>query len=358
MAGNTYGTLLKLTTFGESHGAAVGGIIDGCPSGLEIDLDFVQVQLNKRRPGQSDIVTPRNEKDKLIFLSGIFEGKTTGAPIAFIVNNEDQQSKDYSHLQNVYRPSHADYTYNAKYGIRDHRGSGRASARETLSRVVAGAIAQLWLKQFQISLIAYVAQIGNIKLNKAVTPSDFAEVEQNDVKCPHQEIAHQMIELIKVTEQDGDTLGGMISCQINGVPAGIGEPVFDKLHAELGKAMLSINAVKGFEFGSGFNAIGMKGSEHNDLMIIEDNKVNFLSNHSGGIQGGISNGATINFNVAFKPVSSIKKNQSTIDINHNQVDLQINGRHDVCVVPRAVPIVEAMAAIVIMDFMLRQKIYA
>jgi chorismate synthase len=358
MAGNTYGTLLKLTTFGESHGAAVGGIIDGCPSGLEIDLDFVQVQLNKRRPGQSDIVTPRNEKDKLIFLSGIFEGKTTGAPIAFMVNNEDQQSKDYSHLQNVYRPSHADYTYNAKYGIRDHRGSGRASARETLSRVVAGAIAQLWLKQFQISLIAYVAQIGNIKLNKAVTPSDFAEVEQNDVKCPHQEIAHQMIELIKVTEQDGDTLGGMISCQINGVPAGIGEPVFDKLHAELGKAMLSINAVKGFEFGSGFNAIGMKGSEHNDLMIIEDNKVNFLSNHSGGIQGGISNGATINFNVAFKPVSSIKKNQSTIDINHNQVDLQINGRHDVCVVPRAVPIVEAMAAIVIMDFMLRQKIYA
>jgi chorismate synthase len=358
MAGNTYGTLLKLTTFGESHGAAVGGIIDGCPSGLEIDLDFVQVQLNKRRPGQSDIVTPRNEKDKLIFLSGIFEGKTTGAPIAFMVNNEDQQSKDYSLLQNVYRPSHADYTYNAKYGIRDHRGSGRASARETLSRVVAGAIAQLWLKQFQISLIAYVAQIGNIKLNKAVTPSDFAEVEQNDVKCPHQEIAHQMIELIKVTEQDGDTLGGMISCQINGVPAGIGEPVFDKLHAELGKAMLSINAVKGFEFGSGFNAIGMKGSEHNDLMIIEDNKVNFLSNHSGGIQGGISNGATINFNVAFKPVSSIKKNQSTIDINHNQVDLQINGRHDVCVVPRAVPIVEAMAAIVIMDFMLRQKIYA
>ena len=358
MAGNTYGTLLKLTTFGESHGAAVGGIIDGCPSGLEIDLDFVQVQLNKRRPGQSDIVTPRNEKDKLIFLSGIFEGKTTGAPIAFMVNNEDQQSKDYSHLQNVYRPSHADYTYNAKYGIRDHRGSGRASARETLSRVVAGAIAQLWLKQFQISLIAYVAQIGNIKLNKAVTPSDFAEVEQNDVKCPHQEIAHQMIELIKVTEQDGDTLGGMISCQINGVPAGIGEPVFDKLHAELGKAMLSINAVKGFEFGSGFNAIGMKGSEHNDLMVIEDNKVNFLSNHSGGIQGGISNGATINFNVAFKPVSSIKKNQSTIDINHNQVELQINGRHDVCVVPRAVPIVEAMAAIVIMDFMLRQKIYA
>jgi chorismate synthase len=357
MAGNTYGNLFKLNTFGESHGTAVGGIIDGCPSGLEIDVDFVQAQLNKRRPGQSAIVTPRDEKDKVIFLSGIYEGKTTGTPIAFMVNNEDQQSKDYSHLKEVFRPSHADYTYTAKYGIRDHRGSGRASARETLSRVVAGAIAQLWLKQFKIYFNAYVAQIGNIKLTKTVHLSDFEEVAKNEVKCPHQDTALQMITLIKATELEGDTLGGMIACHINGVPPGLGEPVFDKLHAELGKAMLSINAVKGFEFGSGFNAITMKGSEHNDLMVTENNKIAFLSNHSGGIQGGISNGAPIYFNVAFKPVSSIKKNQPTIDTNNNQVDLEIKGRHDVCVVPRAVPIVEAMAAIVIMDFMLLQKVY-
>jgi chorismate synthase len=357
MAGNTFGTLFKLTTFGESHGIAVGGIIDGCPSELEIDFNFIQEQLNKRRPGQSNIVTPRDEKDKVIFLSGIYEGKTTGTPIAFMVNNEDQQSKDYSHLKDTYRPSHADYTYTAKYGIRDHRGSGRASARETLSRVVAGAIAQLWLKQFKISFNAYVAQIGSIKLTKTVNLSDFAEVEQNEVRCPHQETAMQMIALIKATEVEGDTLGGMISCHIHGVPLGLGEPVFDKLHAELGKAMLSINAVKGFEFGSGFNAINMKGSEHNDLMVAENDKVEFITNHSGGIQGGISNGAPIYFNVAFKPVSSIKKNQATIDTNNNQVDLQIKGRHDVCVVPRAVPIVEAMAALVIMDFMLFQKVY-
>jgi chorismate synthase len=357
MAGNTFGTLFKLTTFGESHGIAVGGIIDGCPSELEIDFNFIQEQLNKRRPGQSAIVTPRDEKDKVIFLSGIYEGKTTGTPIAFMVNNEDQQSKDYSHLKDMYRPSHADYTYNAKYGIRDHRGSGRASARETLSRVVAGAIAQLWLKQFKISFNAYVSQIGGIKLTKTVNLSDFAEIEKSEVRCPHQETAMQMIALIKATEVEGDTLGGMISCHINGVPPGLGEPVFDKLHAELGKAMLSINAVKGFEFGSGFNAIMMKGSEHNDLMVAENDKVEFITNHSGGIQGGISNGAPIYFNVAFKPVSSIKKKQSAIDSNNNQVDLQIKGRHDVCVVPRAVPIVEAMAALVIMDFMLLQKVY-
>lgn len=357
MAGNTYGTLFKLTTFGESHGTAVGGIIDGCPSGLIIDVDFVQAQLNKRRPGQSTIVTPRDEKDKVIFLSGIYEGKTTGAPIAFMVNNEDQQPKDYSHLKDTYRPSHADYTYTAKYGIRDHRGSGRASARETLSRVVAGAIAQLWLKQYKISFNAYVAQIGNIKISKTVNLSDFAEVENNQVRCPHKDTAMQMIALIKATEVEGDTLGGIISCHINGVPPGLGEPVFDKLHAELGKAMLSINAVKGFEYGSGFNAVNMKGSEHNDLMSAENNKVEFLSNHSGGIQGGISNGAPIYFNVAFKPVSSIKIKQSTIDTNNNPVEIQVNGRHDVCVVPRAVPIIEAMAALVIMDFMLLQKAY-
>lgn len=358
MAGNSYGTLFKLTSFGESHGAAIGGIIDGCPSNLIIDSEFIQQQLNKRRPGQSSVVSPRDEKDKVIFLSGIYDGKTTGTPIAFMVKNEDQQSKDYHNLKDVFRPSHADFTYASKYGHRDYRGSGRASARETLSRVVAGAIAQLWLKQNNITFKAYVAQIGNIKIEKAILPDDLAMIEQNEVRCPHYETATKMIALIKATALEGDTLGGMISCQINGVPAGIGEPVFDKLHAELGKAMLSINAVKGFEFGSGFNAIAMKGSEHNDLMTIKENKVNFLSNHSGGIQGGISNGAQINFNVAFKPVSSIKINQSTIDVNNNQVDLHIEGRHDVCVVPRAVPIVEAMAALVIMDFMLRQKINA
>jgi chorismate synthase len=357
MAGNTYGNLFKITTFGESHGAAVGGIIDGCPSGLEIDFDFIQKQLNRRRPGQSAIVTPRDEKDKVIFLSGIFEGKTTGSPIAFMVNNENQKSKDYSNLKDIYRPSHADYTYTAKYGTRDYRGSGRSSARETLSRVVGGAIAQLWLNQLGISFHAYVSQIGNVKLARIVNKMDFKEVEQNEVRCPDKETAMQMIALIKATEMEGDTLGGMISCQIIGVPAGIGEPVFDKLHAELGKAMLSINAVKGFEFGSGFRSITMKGSEHNDLMTSENNRIDFLTNHSGGIQGGISNGAPIYFNVAFKPVSSIKKSQNTIDTNNNQLEITIKGRHDVCVVPRAVPIVEAMAALVIMDFMLMQKVY-
>jgi chorismate synthase len=357
MAGNSYGTLFKLTTFGESHGLAVGGIIDGCPSGLEMDINFIQMQLNKRRPGQSAIVTPRDEKDKIVFLSGIFEGKSTGTPIAFMVNNNDQQSKDYSALKEVFRPSHADFTYQTKYGIRDHRGSGRASARETLSRVVAGAIAQLWLKQFQISFQTYVSQIGTIKLDSKATEIDYIQIEKNEVRCPHQATAQQMIELIQATEKEGDTLGGMVSCNINGVPAGIGEPVFDKLHAELGKAMLSINAVKGFEFGSGFSAVSMKGSEHNDAMVIENGKIDFESNHSGGIQGGISNGAPIYFNVAFKPVSSIKKNQSTINSNNTQIEIEVKGRHDVCVVPRAVPIVEAMAAMVIMDFMLLQKVY-
>jgi len=355
MAGNTFGTLFKLTSFGESHGVAIGGIIDGCPPGLVIDFDFIQLQLNKRRPGQSAIVTPRNEKDKVIFLSGIYEGKTTGAPIAFMVNNEDQQSKDYESLKDVFRPSHADYTYTAKYSHRDYRGSGRASARETLSRVVAGAIAQLWLKQYEISFVAYVAQIGNVKLANEVNDVDWNEIENNLVRCPNRTVASKMLELIALTEKEGDTLGGKITCHINGVPAGIGEPVFDKLHAELGKAMLSINAVKGFEFGSGFEGISMKGSAHNDTMEFDKDKINFLSNHSGGIQGGISTGAPIYFNVAFKPVSSIKKSQTTIDNQNNKVNIEVKGRHDVCVVPRAVPIVEAMAAIVIMDFILRQK---
>lgn len=358
MAGNTFGTLFKLTTFGESHGPAIGGIIDGCPAGLIIDGEFIQKQLDKRRPGQSGIVSARNEKDKVTFLSGIYDGKTTGTPIAFMVNNQDQQSKDYDHLKAVYRPSHADYTYDQKYGHRDHRGSGRASARETLSRVVAGAIAQLWLKQFNISFQAFVSQIGTVKLDETNDMIDLREAEINLVRCPNKELALKMIELIENTAEEGDTLGGLIACQILGVPAGLGEPVFDKLHAQLGKAMLSINAVKGFEFGSGFKSVLMKGSAHNDLMEMRDDKINFLSNHSGGIQGGISNGAPINFNVAFKPVSSIQKTQTTIDKNLNKIDLDIKGRHDVCVVPRAVPIVEAMAALVIMDFMLLQKIYS
>lgn len=357
MAGNTYGTLFKLTSFGESHGYAIGGIIDGCPAGLIINFDFIQQQLNRRKPGQSEIVTQRKERDKLIFLSGIYEGKTTGTPIAFMVNNEDQQSKDYENLKDTFRPSHADYTYTAKYGHKDHRGSGRASARETLSRVVAGAIAQLYLKQHHISFCAYVSQIGNIKLEDKIHQLNFDDIEKNLVRCPNMEIANKMIQLIENTALTGDTLGGIITCKINGVPAGLGEPVFDKLHAELGKAMLTINAVKGFEFGSGFKAANMKGSEHNDLMVKNGHKIDFLTNYSGGIQGGISNGAEINFNVAFKPVSSIKMEQKTLDKDLNEVNLRVDGRHDVCVVPRAVPIVEAMAALVIVDFLLRQKVY-
>jgi chorismate synthase len=355
MAGSSYGTLFKLTTFGESHGVAIGGIIDGCPPGLVIDFEFIQHQLNKRRPGQSELVSPRNEKDQVIFLSGIYDGKTTGTPIAFMVNNQDQQSKDYDHLKDFFRPSHADYTYEKKYGHRDHRGSGRTSARETLSRVVAGAIAQLWLKQYHISFTAYVTQIGNVKIDEHKDVIDFSEIERNELRCANKEIAAQMKQLILETEIEGDTLGGIITCFIHGVPAGLGEPVFDKLHAELGKAMLSINAVKGFEFGSGFKSVEMKGSAHNDEMYFDGRQVQFKTNYAGGIQGGISNGAPINFNVAFKPVSSIKKAQHMLNKQNSNSVVAIKGRHDVCVVPRAVPIVEAMAALVIMDFMLRQK---
>jgi len=355
MAGNSCGTLFKLTTFGESHGIAIGGIIDGCPSGLLIDFEFIQKQLNKRRPGQSELVSPRNEKDKVIFLSGLFEGKTTGTPIAFKVNNEDQVSKDYDHLKDIYRPSHADYTYEAKYGHRDHRGSGRASARETLSRVVAGAIAQLWLTQHKISFTAYVSQIGTVKIEEGQHTIDFNEIENNEVRCANKEVAAEMKKLIEATNLEGDTLGGIISCHINGIPVGLGEPVFDKLHADLGKAMLGINAVKGFEYGSGFNAVEMKGSEHNDQMQYDGNNILFKTNHAGGIQGGISNGQPIYFNVAFKPVSSIQKVQNSVNKQNNNISIEVKGRHDVCVVPRAVPIVEAMAALVIIDFMLRQK---
>ena len=355
MAGNTFGNLFKLTTFGESHGPAIGGIIDGCPAGLNIDVDFIQHQLNRRRPGQTVLTTQRNEKDKVHFLSGIFEGKSTGTPIAFVVNNEDQISKDYDHIKDVFRPSHADYTYMEKYGHRDYRGSGRASARETLSRVVAGAIAQLYLQQYGITCRAFVSQIASVKMSESALEIDFEEAENNMVRCPDKDAALKMIQLIEETALNGDTLGGMITCYVQGVPAGLGEPVFDKLHAELGKAMLSINAVKGFEYGSGFGAVLMKGSAHNDEMIKTTEGVHFKSNHSGGIQGGISNGAPIYFNVAFKPVSSIKAKQSTIDKQLNPVEIEINGRHDVCVVPRAVPIVEAMSALVIIDALLLQR---
>lgn len=352
MAGNSFGKLFKLTTFGESHGAAIGGIIDGCPPNLVVDFDFIQKEMNRRKPGQSNIVTQRMENDEVEFLSGIFEGKTTGAPIAFSVKNNNAQSSDYNNLKDVYRPSHADFTYQNKYGIRDHRGSGRASARETLSRVAAGAIAKLFLNQYGISFHAYVSQIGSIKLLKRYDEVNFDLIESNAVRCPEVNTAAEMEKLILDTKEKGDTLGGVITCIINKVPLGLGEPVFDKLHANLGKAMLSINAVKGFEYGSGFDGVELLGSEHNDQMIEKEGKIEFITNHSGGIQGGISNGAPIYFRVAFKPIASILQKQQTINKAGNKIDLEIKGRHDVCVVPRAVPIVEAMAALVIADFML------
>ena len=351
MAGNTYGKIFKLTTFGESHGQAIGGIIDGCPAGLEIDLNAIEAEMNRRKPGQSTIVTQRKEPDTVKFLSGIFEGKTTGTPIGFVIENTNQKSQDYSHIKDTYRPSHADYTYDKKYGIRDYRGGGRSSARETASRVAAGAIAKQLLKG--VSLNAYVSAVGEISLNKHYSELDFSEIEKNPVRCPDPKIALEMENYIKQIRKEGDTVGGIVSCVIKNVPIGLGEPVFDKLHAELGKAMLSINAVKGFEFGSGFEGIKLKGSEHNDLFN-EDGSTK--TNHSGGVQGGISNGEDIYFNVAFKPVATIMQKQQTIDSNGNLAEMQGKGRHDPCVVPRAVPIVEAMAALVIADFWLLNKL--
>jgi chorismate synthase len=355
MAGNTFGHLYKLTSFGESHGEAIGGIIDGCPAGLEIDIAFIQSELDRRRPGQSDVSTPRKEADKIEFLSGIFEGKTMGTPIGFIVKNTNQQSKDYSDLKDVYRPSHADFVYEKKYGMRDHRGGGRSSARETISRVVAGAIAKLYLKQLGIEITAFVKQIGGIKLDQPYTTYNLTEAEKNIVRCPDKKTAEHMIAYIEQLKTEGDTCGGIIQCVINNTPVGLGEPVFDKLHAELGKAMLSINAVKGFEIGSGFDSVDKRGSELNDAFSQKDGKIFTLTNNSGGIQGGISNGMPIYFNIAFKPVASIKKQQSTITTDGNATNLNIEGRHDPCVVPRAVPIVESMAALVMMDHVLLSK---
>ncbi|OFY85085.1 MAG: chorismate synthase [Bacteroidetes bacterium RIFCSPLOWO2_12_FULL_35_15] len=356
MAGNTFGKLFTLTNFGESHGAALGGIIDGCPAGLQIDLDFVQSELDRRRPGQSHITTQRKEGDKVELLSGIFEGKTTGTPIGFIIRNENQRSNDYENNIDVYRPSHADYSYDAKYGMRDPRGGGRSSARETVSRVVAGAIAKLFLKQNGISIKAYTSQVGDIKLLKAYHHLDLNKAESNLVRCPDELVAEAMIQKIEQVRKSGDTIGGVISCVIKGTPVGMGEPVFDKLHADLGKAMLSINAVKGFEYGSGFEGTKMLGSQHNDLFIINDDQVKTKTNHSGGIQGGISNGEDIYFRVAFKPIATIMQKQNTINSKGEETEITGKGRHDPCVLPRAVPVVEAMAAIVLMDHLLRNKI--
>lgn len=351
MAGNSFGKIFKITTFGESHGEAIGGVIDGCPAGISIDFEAINSEMQRRKPGQSAIVTQRKEEDEVKFLSGIFEGKTTGTPIGFIIENTNQKSKDYSHIKDVYRPSHADYTYDKKYGIRDYRGGGRSSARETACRVVAGAIAKQLIKEIKIN--AFVSSVGDIFIDKPYQALDFKKIESNLVRCPDAKSAQKMEELIRETRKNGDTVGGTITCVIENVPAGLGEPVFDKLHADLGKAMLSINAVKGFEYGSGFCGAKMKGSEHNDLFNSDGST---KSNLSGGIQGGISNGMDIYFRVAFKPVATIMQKQETIDSKGNKVIAEGKGRHDPCVVPRAVPIVEAMAALVIADFWLLNKI--
>jgi chorismate synthase len=351
MAGSSFGTLFRLSTFGESHGVAIGGVIDGVPANFPLDLDAVQSELDRRKPGQSAIVTQRKESDTVQFLSGIFEGKTTGAPIGFIIQNDDQRSKDYEEMKVAFRPSHADFTYQKKFGIRDHRGGGRSSARETACRVVAGAIAKQMLESLGIEFSTYVDQVGHIKLEDL---SFFLReaIDSNPIRCPDDNTAHRMEELIREVRSEGDTIGGCVRCMILNVPIGLGEPVFDKLHAELGKAMLSINAVKGVEFGSGFQSVSMRGSEHNDLFN-EDGTTS--TNLSGGIQGGISNGMPIEFRVAFKPVATVMIDQETIDNEGNKTMITGKGRHDACVVPRAVPIVESMAAMVILDFYLRNK---
>ena len=350
MPGNSFGKMFKLTTFGESHGVAIGGVIDGCPAGLDIDIEKVQEDLDRRRPGQSAIVTQRKEPDTVEFLSGIFEGKSTGTPIGFVIKNANQKSKDYSHIKDTYRPSHADYTYDEKYGVRDYRGGGRSSARETACRVVAGSIAKQLLSDIRIN--AFVASVGKLEMKKDYSELDFKEIEKNPVRCPDPEMAKEMEAYIKEVRADGDTVGGTVQCVIRNVPKGLGEPVFDKLHAELGKAMLSINAVKGFEYGSGFDGTKMRGSEHNDHFNKDGST---QTNLSGGIQGGISNGMDIYFNVAFKPVATLMQKQQTINAKGEEVEMQGKGRHDPCVVPRAVPIVESMAALVIADFYLQNK---
>ena len=372
---NSFGTIFRLTTFGESHGEAIGGVVDGMPAGIDIDMDFIQAELNRRRPGQSKITTSRQEPDQVELLSGVFEGKSTGCPIGFIVRNTNQHSQDYENMRNVFRPSHADYTYQQKYGIRDHRGGGRSSARITISRCVGGALAKLVLRQLGISVQAYTSQVGDIALERDYRQYDLSQTESNAVRCPDAEKAAEMEALITQVKGDGDTIGGIITCVIQGCPAGLGEPEFGKLHADLGAAMLSINAVKGFEYGEGFAGVTMRGSEQNDIFISENSDysessdsshishlspltshLSTKSNHSGGIQGGISNGQDIYFRVAFKPVATLLMEQNTVDVAGNPTTLTAKGRHDPCVLPRAVPVVEAMAAMVILDhFMLYQS---
>lgn len=350
--GNSYGNLFRITTFGESHGKAIGVIIDGCPAGMPIDEAFIQQELDRRKPGQSKITTQRKESDTFQILSGTFEGKATGTPVMILIPNEDQRSKDYSHIADKFRPSHADYTYHTKYGVRDYRGGGRSSARETAARVAAGAVAKLLLKHKGININAYVSQVGALKLEKPYQELDFSKTETTPVRCPDTETAERMFNLIDETRKKQDTIGGVVSCVASGVPAGLGEPVFDKLHAELGKAMLSINAVKGFEYGSGFEGVAMYGSQHNDEFFNEGGAIKARTNHSGGIQGGISNGEDIYFRVAFKPVATLMQDQASVNEAGETVTVSGKGRHDPCVVPRAVPIVEAMAALVIADFYL------
>ena len=349
---NTFGNIFTLTTFGESHGEGVGGVIDGMPAGIAVDLDFIQSELDRRKPGQSKITTSRAEGDKVEILSGVFEGRTTGCPIGFLVRNTNQHSHDYENVRNVFRPSHADFTYTQKYGLRDHRGGGRSSARETISRVVGGAFAKLALRQLSIDVTAYTSQVGDIAIGRDYHQFDFTEIENNPVRCPDPEAAKRMEELILSVKADGDTIGGVITCVIKGCPVGLGEPAFGKLHAALGGAMLSINAVKGFEYGEGFAGVTQRGSEQNDIFFNDNGVISTRSNHSGGIQGGISNGQDIYFRVAFKPVATLLREQPTVDKDGNETMLEVKGRHDPCVLPRAVPVVEAMAAMTILDYYL------
>lgn len=355
MAGNSFGQVFKVTTFGESHGKAIGVIIDGCPAGLAIDEAFIQKELDRRRPGQSNIVTQRKESDTVQILSGIFEGQSTGTPIAMVIYNDDQRSGDYSHIADKFRPSHADYTFFAKYGIRDYRGGGRSSARETAARVAAGAIAKLLLQSQGVQINAYVSQVGSLKVDKSYQDLDFNNIEATDVRCPDLDMAQQMIDLIKAVRKDGDTIGGVVTGVVQGCPPGLGEPAFDKLHADLAKAMMSINATKGFEYGSGFDGVTLRGSEHNDLFYNDEGVIKTRTNHSGGVQGGISNGMDIYFRVAFKPVATIIPEQESVNEAGEAVTVVGRGRHDPCVLPRAVPIVEAMTALVLADHWLRQR---
>lgn len=353
--GNSFGKLFKITTFGESHGAALGVIVEGCPAGLQIDPDKIRDEMQRRKPGQSKITTQRKEEDEIQILSGIFEGQSTGTPIGIVIPNSDQRSKDYTHISDKFRPSHADYTYFEKYGIRDYRGGGRSSARETAARVAGGAIAKQFLATKGVSIQAFVSQVGDLSLQKNYTELDLSQAEENIVRCPDPATAEKMIELIDAVRLERDTIGGVVTCVIKNTPVGIGEPVFDRLHAELGKAMLSINAVKGFEYGSGFEGVKMRGSQHNDAFVKEGDTVHTITNHSGGIQGGISNGEDIYFRVAFKPVATIMQDQESLNEAGETVIVSGKGRHDPCVVPRAVPIVEAMAALVIADYVLLAK---